>query len=80
MHLCFAEHDKLEFAEGIKRVTASYSHIFDKIIVHTLNGILCFSLREGIFVHSLPFMTLTIPLPYMIVLAISLNLWYCVLL
>ena len=42
MHLCFAEHDKLEFAEGIKRVTASYTHIFDKIIVHTFNGILCF--------------------------------------
>lgn len=50
-----AEHDKLEFAEGIKRVTASYLHTFDKIIVHALDSILCFSPGHGISVHSVPF-------------------------
>lgn len=51
----FNEHNKLEFAEGIKNVTAAYSHTFDKIIVHALDSILCFSLDGGISVHTVPF-------------------------
>lgn len=51
----FNEHNKLEFWEGLKRVSASYSHTFDKIIVHALDSILCFSLDGGISVHTVPF-------------------------
>ncbi len=51
----FNEHNKLEFAEGIKNVTAAYSHTFDKIIVHALDSVLCFSLDGGISVHTVPF-------------------------
>ena len=56
---CFAEHDKLEFAEGIKSIVASYSHTFDKIIVHAFDSILCFSLAEGISVNTVPPQELT---------------------
>ena len=56
---CFAEHDKQEFSEGIKSVTASYLHTFDKIIVHDLDSILCFSLGGGISVHTVPSQELT---------------------
>ena len=56
---CFAEHDKLEFAEGIKKVSASHSHTFDKIIVHALDSILCFSLGGGISIHTVPSQKLT---------------------
>ncbi len=55
----FAEHDKLEFAEGIKRISASYSHTFDKIIVHALDSILCFTLGKDISIHTVPFQELT---------------------
>lgn len=56
---CFAEHDKFVFSEGIKSVTASYLHTFDKIIVHDLDSVLCFSLGGGISVHTVPSQELT---------------------
>lgn len=49
---CFAEQDKLEFAQGIQSVSAEYAHTFDKIIVHTLDSILCFSRGGGIMIHT----------------------------
>ena len=48
----FTEYDKLEFAEGIKSITASYSHTFDKIIIYAFDSILVFSLNGGVSVHT----------------------------
>lgn len=56
---CFSENDKLEFAKGIKRVCASHSHAFDKIIVHALDSVLCFSRDGGISIHTVPSQKLT---------------------
>ena len=56
---CFTEHDKLEFEEGIKSISAPYSHTFDKVIVHALDSVLCFSLGGGISIHTVPSQELT---------------------